>query len=351
MPFTAAELANIANAALDHYIKGPAMSQTIQDKPLLAALMAKQGTFSGGKGDIRVNVKGDYTTAIEGYTHNDTVSYGNPANIKQANYPWKEIHAGITLTNTELKHDGISIVDSTTGAKTSRHSGREMEAITNLLEDKLEDMAEGWARSFNTMLWKDGTQDSKEVPGIRLFIADAPTTGTVGGISRADNTWWRNRQRVSSTITPSTSSQTLTTVLRSEVRQLRRYGGKPDLILAGSTFIEALETEVQAKGDYTQTGFVNNGKLDIGLSDIYMRGVGRVQYDPTLDDLSLGARAYFIDTNAIKLMVMQGEDRKTHTPARPHDQYVYYRAMTWTGALCGKQLNSSAVYVANYTAA
>ena len=30
MAFTAQELANIANAALDYYIKGPALSQTIQ---------------------------------------------------------------------------------------------------------------------------------------------------------------------------------------------------------------------------------------------------------------------------------------------------------------------------------
>lgn len=45
-------------------------------------------------------------------------------------------------------------------------------------------------------------------------------------------------------------------------------------------------------------------------------------------------------------MVMQGEDRRIHTPARPHDQYVLYRAMTWTGALCAKQLNGCGVYQA-----
>jgi hypothetical protein len=33
-----------------------------------------------------------------------------------------------------------------------------MTAITNLLEDKLDDMAEGSARSFNEICWQDGTQ-------------------------------------------------------------------------------------------------------------------------------------------------------------------------------------------------
>jgi hypothetical protein len=345
MAFTAAELTNISNAALDYYIKGEAFSNTIQKKPLLNALIGKQKTFPGGKGNISIPVKGDYTTAIAGYTHNDTVSYSNPANIKRAVFPWKEVHAGIAVTLSELKIDGISVADSTTGAKTVEHSDRELTAITNLLQDKLEDMGEGWARSFNSMLWKDGTQDSKQVPGIQALITDAPSTGTVGGIDRSVSTWWQNRSLVGSNkITSSPSNQTLTKTLRSEYRLLTRYGGKPDMILCGSGFLNALEDEVKEKGIYTQQGFVKNGKTDIGLPSISMMGVGEFVYDPTLDDLNLSKRAYFIDSDKIQLYVMEGEDRKTHNPARPYNQYVLYRAMTWTGGLTAKQFNSSAVY-------
>ena len=46
----------------------------------------------------------------------------------------------------------------------------------------------------------------------------------------------------------------------------------------------------------------------------------------------------------LKLKVMEGEDRKTHTPARPPEKYVLYRAMTWTGGLCAQQLNGMGVY-------
>lgn len=340
MAFTAQELENIANAAFDYHLKGPALDNSIQDKPLLRALRAKQKTFPGGKEDIRVNVKGDRTTSLEGYTHNDTVTFNNPANIKQANYPWKELHAGIEVTLTELKKDGISVVNSTTGESTSTHSGRDMTVITGILQDKLQDMTEGWAESFNTMLWKDGTQDSKEVPGIRSLIANAPTTGTVGGIDRATNTWWRNRASLS--ITPSASSQTLTKTLRSEVRQLRRYGGRPDLILAGSDFMEGIELEVHEKGSYTDRGF--GGGVDIASPVARINGVGTIMYDPTLDDLSLEDYCFFIDTRNICLYVMDGEDNKTHTPARPHDQYAIYRAMTWAGGLVAKQLNGCGVY-------
>jgi hypothetical protein len=359
MAFSATEITNIANAALDFYIKGPAFAQTIQSRPLLDHYMRRQKTFPGGKGSIDLPVKGDYTTAIAGYTHNDTVSYANPANLKRVNFPWKEIHAGITVTLSELKRDGITVVDSLNGAKTSEHSNIEMTRLVGLLEDKLDDMAEGWARTFNNMLWRDGTQDAKLVAGLTAFIADDPTTGTLGGLSRATTVdskgfyYWRNRALVGgNTITASPSGQTLTKALRREVRQLTRFGGKPTVLLCGSKFIEALESEVHEKGYYTLEGFKSEGKTDIGMAKISLRGLGTFEYDPTLDDLQAitgsavdySKRCYMIDSDAIQLYVMEGEDRKTHTPARPYDQYTLYRAMTWTGGTVARQLNSSGVY-------
>ena len=355
MPFTAQELDNIASAALDYYIKGPAMAQSIQARPLYDAMKKSQKTFPGGKSDIRRNVKGEYSTAFQGYSHDDTVSYVNPANLKQVNFPWKELHAGIAMTLTELKADGISVVDSLNGENTSQHTDREMTAITNLLEDKLDDMAEGSARSFNEILWRDGTQSSKVFGGIQSIVSLAPNSGFTGGIDRAGNTWWRNRAFVGSLsstgntgpkITSSPSNQTLTKKLRSEVRQLRRYGGKPSLLLAGSGFIEKLEAEIHEKGTYTMEGFANTGKTDIGMAQISMRGVGSFVYDPTLDDLGYSNFCYFLDPNHVYLDAMDGEDWKQHAPARPPEKYVLYRGLTWTGGLVADQLNCHGVYEA-----
>jgi hypothetical protein len=350
MAFSAGELTNIANAALDFYVKGPAFQQHIQEKPLLNAMMAKQKTFPGGKGKISLPVQFAVDkTGFQGYTHNDTVSYINPANIKRAEYSWKEIHSGISLTMTELKHDGISVVDSMNSASTSNHSERDITVLTGLLDNKLSDMSEAWAQSFDTMLHLDGTQDAKQVPGITSLITShtdgtAPVTGVVGGIDRATTPLWRNRSRTgTSKITSSPSLQTLTKFLRGESRQLRRYGGRPDLVICGSGFIEALEAEIHEKGTYTDAGFAK-GTNDIGMTEITMRGIGKFVYDPTLDDQAKSKFAYFIDTKNVFLDVMEGEDRKTHNPARPATQYVLYRAMTWTGALVARQLNGCGVY-------
>lgn len=346
MPFSAQELDNIANAALDFYMKGKAESQTLQDRPLVRALRAGMKTFPGGKEAIRKNVKGNYTTTMQGYSHDDTVSYANPANIRQAEYFWRELHSGISVTHTELKKDGISVVD-TNGEQTTNHSDREMTAITNIFEDKLEDMDEGSERSFNRICWLDGTQDAKVFPGIQSIILPTSTvaTGTTGGIDRAANSWWRNRALTGgSKITASATSQTLTKTLRAEVRQLRRYGGRPNFWPAGSDFIAALELEVHEKGIYTQEGFINSGKTDIGMADISLRGAGKFEYDPTLDDLGLSKFAYGIDTRRLFLDVMEGEDMKRHSPARPPEKYVLYRGMTWTGGMVATQLNCHGVY-------
>lgn len=344
MPFTVQELENISNAALDfHYKRGDVLWQSVQNKPLLKDMMSKQKTFPGGKEDIVLRVSGDVTTTIMGYTHDDTVTYQNPANIKSASFPWKEIHWGISCTLTELKKDGISITDSANGKGESNHSDREMVALANILEQKIKDMKEGSERGLNLMFWKDGTQDSKQVPGVRSFILNDPTSAvSVAGIDQVTNTWWRNRASLA--LTASTASdQNVINKLQTEFRQLRRYGTPKHKMYAGSSFIEWFEKELRAKGNYTLEGYNNTKATDPGMADIAFKGTP-IEYDPTLDDMSLQKYLFVLDTNAIKPMVMEGEDMKRHNPARPEDKYVLYRAMTWTGGLVCERRNTSGVY-------
>jgi len=351
MAFSASELANIANAALDFYVdRGEVLSQTIQNKPLLKAMDGKAKSFPGGKGDVNLAVKGAYTTTVSGYTHNDTVTYANPANIVRANYTWREHHAGISLTHTELKHDGISVVD-TDGAEVSQHSKRDMTMLANLLEDKLEDMMEGYARGINTLLWGDGTSDAKAIAGVRSLVTDDPTTGTVGGINRATsgNEFWRNRAKIGAGKIG--SSDDLVETIHTEMRQLRRYGGRPNVALCGSTFLDRLVKDLRDNGNYTQTGFAKGA--DISIGEINYNGI-TFQYDPSLDDLgSSGSgdtiveyakRCYILDTNHLFLMYMDGEKMKRHSPTRPADQYVMYRAITTTAVVASNMLNCHGVY-------
>jgi len=344
MPFTSQELENIANAAIDyHFERGTVTSQTLQDKPFLDDMMKRVKTFPGGKGNITVRVKGEYTTEIQGFENDDTVTYANPANIKTATYPWKLIHAGIQITMHELLNDGISVSDSTDGSGETNHTDREKTALANLLQDKLEDMQEGIDRGFNLMFWKDGSQDSKEVPGLRSFVLNDPTSATVvAGLDQNALTWWRNRASLG-VVTSTPGDLLLTNKLQTEFRQLRRYGGKTNKIYAGSDAIAALEAELRSKGNFTQEGWAKSGKIDPSISDMTFKGVDIV-YDPTLDDMGLAKYLFALDTRHIYPMVIDGENMKKHTPARPENKYVYYRAVTWAGGLICRRRNVQGVY-------
>jgi len=236
-------------------------------------------------------------------------------------------------------------VDTMNGENTSEHSDLELVQLANILDDKLEDMSEGWARSFNDMLWADGSQDSDEIPGIKSIIVDDPSTGVVGGLSGNTFDWWRNRALVGANAISGGTSNGGATIqtLQKEYRQLRRYGSDPEMWVAGSDFIDQLELELRANGNYTDAGFANRGKTELGMADLYFKGK-QIMYDPTLDDLGESKRLYVIDTKHIFLDTMEGEDMRTHTPARPAEKYVLFRAMTYTGGLVCNKRNSSGVY-------
>jgi hypothetical protein len=344
MPFTVEQIENISNAALEmHFQRGKITSQTIQDKPLLDAIMAKEKTFPGGKDAITGTVKGVYTTQIQGFENDDPVGYGKPANIKKYTYPWKLIHAGIQFSTHELLQNGIVVRDTSDGSSVGSVSDAERIQLANIFEDKLEDMQEGVDRGMNDMFWLDGTQDSQLVPGIRSFVVDDPTEATVvGGIDQNANTWWRNRASLA--LTASTASdQNVINTLQVEYRQLRRYGGNPKLWLAGSDFIEWMEKELRSKGNYTLEGWMMSKATDAGMADIAFKG-NKIQYDPTLDDMSRAKYLYVLDTRFIYPMAIAGESMRKHNPPRPEDRYVFYKAVTWVGGLVCSRRNVHGVY-------
>lgn len=349
MPYTAAELANIQNSTLDFYMnKGEVFAQNIQDKPLLQILDSQAGTFPGGKGNVSLAVKaGQGGGSLAGYTHDDQVSYYNPASNRRVNYAWREMHIGMGVTHTELKTDGITVTETAGDQSTSNKDGREEFALANLLEEKTNELAEDYAFSMNRLLHGDGTTDTKAIAGIRSLLLDAPTSGSTGGLSRSANTWWRNRASlgISSSVT---NGGALLQTLQYEKRQLMKFarGGVRHRCIAGSDFLDALERELRANGRYSETGFRSRESVDGQMNTMEGVPFGNwvFQYDPTLDDLSRAKFAYVIDTRRIRLMYMQGEKMKRVNPVRPYDRYVMYSAITTTGVLVAQQLNTSGVY-------
>lgn len=355
MAFTTDEMNAVANYVLNYHVRGDALAQTIQDKPLLKALKARKKMFPGGKGKIDSPVKGEFLDSnsafFKGFKFDDTVTFQNPRAVLRPSYDWCQIHGGISVTGTELMQGGIKVVDFDKGEGTSNYSDAEKVQLTNLMTEKAQDLVESWSRKMNSALWNDGTQDSgKQFPGVTAYIVPSNTGVTTGGLARNTYAWWRNRAVIGmNTATDNIISNTL----RSEIRQLKRYGGKPTLWLAGSKFLEALEAEITKK----TTIFVSNGNQSgarkIGNYSIELPGIGTIEYDPTLDDLGTikgdgvdySKRLYAIDVDqGFQLWAVDGEDERVHHPARPENQFVIYQSLTFAGGTGCFQLNGQGVY-------
>ena len=358
MAFTADEVANINNASLENYIdKGTVWKQNVQNKPMLAAFNENAGRFSGGNENVSFAVKsGQGGGSLVGYSGDDVVSYYNPTGIKRARFPWKEHHIGIVVTHTELKTDGIDVTENGANQTTSEVDGREAHALANLLEDKNETLGEDYAYSLDRLVHGDGSSDAKALAGIGSIILPSPALGTTGTISRAANSWWRNRAATAAYASDggqaaissaSTGGGVLITFLQKEWLQLARYrnGSTKIHIFAGSDWIAAYRAELRANGSYSNVGWRGQNNADGGMDGISFMGTP-IEYDPTLDDLGLQKRAYVIDMGrtGVRLLYFNGKRMKKHDPARPYDRYVMYNGITTTAVMIAKQLNTSAVY-------
>jgi len=345
---------DLTSGLLTFYVKEGFLAQTLQERPLLKILEANKKSFPGGKDYISSPVYGtlmsDSTDFHQGYAEGEELVFSSAASMERAYVSWYEISAGLVITWTELKQDGISVVADNT---ISQHANAEAVRIcSGVFKQRVQNFIESWAIAQNEMFWSDGTA-SQKVPGLRALLTDTPNVGTTAGIDRASKTWWRHRARLGAlastantgpAIQPSKTDQTLTKTLRKELRQLMRYGGRPSVALCGSDFLDAIAEEVHEKGVYTMEGFVNNGKNDIGMTDVSMKGLGTFRYDPTLDTLGLSKRCYVIDPKKLNLRPMEGEENKVLDPNRPYNYAVIFKNMMWTGGLEVTQMNAHGVY-------
>ena len=357
MAFTADELASINNSVLENYIdRGTVFKQNVQNKPMLAAFNSNAETFAGGKEFISLAVKsGQGGLTLQGYTGDDPVDYGTISGIKRARYPWREHHMGLVVTHTELKYDGIDVVESGSDQSTNRMDGREEQALADILDEKMDSMGEDYVFSLNRLVIGDGAADPKALAGVQSLVLASPAVGATGGLSRVAHPWWRNRAATAAFATAggqgpitvnAANGGALIEFLDKEMRQLKRYAdGQMKLkLFAGADFIDGYKRELRANGKYTDTGWGENN-VDGSMPEPKHGGLP-IAYDPTLDDIGQSKRCYVLDTGrkGIRLFYMNGQRMKKHNPARPYDRYVMYNGITTTAVMGARRLNTSAVY-------
>ena len=134
-------------------------------------------TESGGK-EIKEDLLYVKNTA-EYFDSYDTLNTDSVDGITAAFYPWRYIAVPITISMTE------------------EMESRKSDAAVKLLSAKTEQAMNTIRDTINASIY--GAQSGKSILGLQDVIADAPSSGTVGGINRANASWWRNQSDATST--------------------------------------------------------------------------------------------------------------------------------------------------------
>jgi len=357
MAFTADELANINASSLETYIdRGKVWKQDVANKPMLEAFNTAAGKFVGGNVNVSFAVGSGYGGgSLKGYSGDDQLTYYNPTGTKRTEWPWKEHFIGMVVTMTELKIDGIDVIENGTDQRTSEMSGREQQALANLLDEKNEKLGADYTFSLDRLIHGDGSTDTKAIAGIKSIILDVPNAGNTGNLSRVANTWWQNRAATAAygaaggqgaiTSNPANGGA-LIEFMDKEARMRSKYknGQTKTRYFCGQDFIDAYKKELRTNGYYSQTGW-DEANSDGSMPDPKHGGL-QLEWDPTMDDLGMSKRCYAIDMGktGLRLLYMDGQRMKKHNPARPYDRMTMYNGLSMTGLVVAKQLNTSGVY-------
>jgi len=348
--FLPGEIQQLGYIALDYYLRNKPIDQIARERPLLAMLMKKRKSFPGGKQYIVEQVRKSYDSNFQWYFGEDTVSYNKKDTVRQCQYPWGGVHDGFTLNEDMLLANGITLTDKKGPVA---NSGSEMSRLTHLFDENMETLRLGFEEQLDYYLHLDGSTP-KSIAGLDTLISIDPTTGTVGGIDRSTDEWWRNNA-VSSTV------DTLVNDMEGMWRACTLNGGRPDFIIAGSAFVDmfrdAAKDEIARYTILRTSG--QNAELDPSINaegistGLHFQNVDII-WDPTLDVLDAdGAgssatapysnRCYFINTKHITLRPAAGHDMIARAPDRMYNDYVWPFALTWKGALTMNRSNAHAV--------
>ena len=276
-------------------------------------------TFSGGNVILQEIMYTDSTT-------NNTNSYSGyeVLNVSQ-NSPISSAQFSITQYAAAVSISGLEMI---------QNSGKE--AIIDLLDGRMMVAEAQLANRIGADIYTDGTGNSgKNITGLGAAVPDAPTTGTYGGINRANYTFWRSAKYSGVTDGGSAvSASNIQSYMDSLAVQLIRGTDKPDLIVADSNYYRLYLQSMQSIQRVTDGG---NSTQGAGFASLKYYGAGMasdVVLDGGIGSAATANHMWFLNT---KYMMFRPHVDRNFVPIGGERQAVNQDAIVkligWAGNL------------------
>lgn len=282
------------------------VDNVLNNHPLFAKLQAK-GNIIKESGGANFHEKLDYASndTVQFQGAYDTLNTNVQDVITTASFAQKIMTGTVTTSDLELKQNAGS------------------EKIVDLLMSKTKNLKSSLENAMGTAVYGDGTGTSgKDIGGLQLLIADAPTSGTVGGINRANYTFWQNKLYDFSVESVTPSATTIQSAMDSlYLRCQAQAASIPDLIMADNVYFTYFKASLN-----TIQRITNDEKGSLGFRG-YMYNGSDVFFDPECP----ASHMYFLNTNHIFLKYLGKSLFEAGETQRAFNQLAYTTPMVFVG--------------------
>lgn len=217
----------LVSSTFENFDTSGGLQDAIHKGTVLMAFLKEKGrvkTISGGD-RIGMSLMYGKNSTIKSQSKQDSIDVTPQDGVTTAFFNWKYLTGSTTIWTPDLmmnKGNKTRIFDIMDGAK----------------EQLIMSVAEEWT----TQAVSDGTGNGGlDWLGLQALVADTPTSGTLAGINRANEAWWRNQYN-NSVGAFAANGMSKTRNLYNKC-SLGTAKGTPDLCLMTQTIHESMENE------------------------------------------------------------------------------------------------------------
>lgn len=244
----------------------------------------------------------------------------------------------ISAAQFDLKQAAVAVTMS--GLEMLQNNGKEQ--IIDLLESRIKVAEATMKNQISAGIYSDGTgSGGKEITGLKAMVADAPTSGTYGGIDRATWTFWQNALLDASVAGAATSASNIQGYWNKLYASLCRGSDKPDLIVVDNVYWLFYLASLQANQRFTDPNMAKLGFVTVKFMDA----------DVVLDGGKGGSmpasHAYFLNTDYMFFRPHRERNFVSLDPARrwATNQDAIVQLMAWAGNLTCSNASLQGVHI------
>jgi hypothetical protein len=153
------------------------------------------------------------------YSGYEAINVSPPDVISAAEFNWKQAASSVSISGLEGDIQNVGKAQ-----------------VINLLKARIKNAEHTMKNQVCVSMYSDGTgSGGKEIGGLQSLIADAPTSGVVGGIDRQNFTFWRNQVFDATSDGTATSATTIQSNMNGAFPALhpRQRQARPDRLRPG----------------------------------------------------------------------------------------------------------------------